>query len=118
MDELVSFCYLQLAFSAREINLFDLILVCNFRPFVHSCLLGCSREFIVCPAREVYTCYNAVLLDMDELVSFCYLQLAFSAREINLFDLILMCNFRPFVHSCLLGCSRVYILLISPEFLL
>ena len=79
----------------------------------------CHFEFIVCPTHEVYPCYNAVLLDIDELVSFCYLQLAFSAREINLFDLLLMCDFRPFVHSCLLGCnSRVYVLLISPEFLL
>ena len=63
-------------------------------------------------------CYNAVLLDIDELVSFFfYLQLALSAR-INLLDLILMCNFRPFELSCLLGCSRVYVLLVSPEFLL
>ena len=63
----------------------------------------CHFEFIVCAAHEVYPCYNAVLLDIDELVSFCYLQLALSARKINLFDLILMCNFRPFEHSCLLG---------------
>ncbi|CAH3016964.1 unnamed protein product [Porites evermanni] len=27
----------------------------------------CHFEFIVCPAHEVYPCYNAVLLDMDEL---------------------------------------------------
>ncbi|CAH3141699.1 unnamed protein product [Porites lobata] len=27
----------------------------------------CHFEFIVCPAHDVYPCYNAVLLDMDEL---------------------------------------------------
>ena len=53
---------------------------------------------------------------MDELVSFCYLQFALSARKINLFDLILMCNFSPFEHSCLLGLSRVCVLSIRPEF--
>ena len=68
----------------------------------------CHFEFIVCPAHEVYPCYNAVLIDIDELVSFCYLQLALSAGKINLFDLILMCNFRPFEHSCLLGCIVVF----------
>ncbi|CAH3190837.1 unnamed protein product, partial [Porites lobata] len=27
----------------------------------------CHFEFIVCPTHEVYPCYNAVLLDIDEL---------------------------------------------------
>ncbi|CAH3030639.1 unnamed protein product [Porites evermanni] len=27
----------------------------------------CHFEFIVCPAHEVYPCYNAVLLEIDEL---------------------------------------------------
>ena len=85
----------------------DFCLMISFFSNRYEC---CHFEFIVFPAYEVFPCYNAVLLDMDELVSFCYLQLALSARKINLFDLILMCNFRVFVHSCLLGCSRVYIL--------
>ena len=46
--------------------------------------LSLFPEYIVCPAHEVYPSYNAVLLDMDELVSFCYLQLALSPRKINL----------------------------------
>ena len=32
------------------------------------------------------TCYTAVLLSMNEQVSFCHLLLALSARKINLFD--------------------------------
>ena len=89
-------------------------------PFVYTSIQ--NNDFCPCfltgTSVAILNLLFALLLDMDELVSFCYLQLALSARKISLFDLILMCNFRLFVHSCLLGCSLVYVLSISPEFLL